>query len=449
MKATIVLYHRFCFIASMLLLLFSLSVEAQDIITTLRVVSLPYELSEDEIASFEEANPDIKIELLDWQTFSYDTAVALGEIPDVMRVQATDMPALVQEGLVQDLTPYFEASDRIRIDDFASATNYYRFDDHYYGLPKDWSLDFSLYVYNPAFEAAGIPIPNTEEPLTYAEVANLAQQLTMVEGETVIQYGFYTYFLERTIASILTQRDHSLFTDNYTEMHLVSHPADDEMHLVDNHEALEVIHFFYDMALNDSMYPYTSSSSTWKLIIEGQIAIFQYGYWFGGAVTEDMPIYDQLTMLPAPTWDRELPRLNTTIGPVGMVISSSTQHPDEAYRFFEWYTVGEASVERAEAGWGAPNLLSQFDLLPQDTEFDRQRLSVLQSELPYSDWILPIYPYQGIITTFSESWNRNIELARIGEVDFDIFVSNLQEAINLAILNEQTYIFNRLEPFDQ
>jgi ABC-type glycerol-3-phosphate transport system substrate-binding protein len=78
---------------------FTLSVVAQDSII-LRVVLSSSELSEEQIASFEEANPDIQIELIDWHTFSYDTAVALDEAPDVMRVQATDMPQLVEDGLV-------------------------------------------------------------------------------------------------------------------------------------------------------------------------------------------------------------------------------------------------------------------------------------------------------------------------------------------------------------
>lgn len=390
---------------------------------TLQVVLLPSELTDEEIANFEAANPNIQIELVDWSTFSFDVAIALDEVPDIMRVQATDMQQLVQDGYVLDLTSYIETSDYIRIDDLVNAVNYYRFNDRYYGLPKDWSLDFSLYVYNPAFEAAGIPIPSTIEPLTYAELADLAEQLTLTDGEITRQYGFYSPYLERAITSIFTQRNISLFNSSFSEMHLT-----------DNPEALEIIRYFYDMALNGSMY--TQTSEGWNAMVSGQIAIFQYGYWFGGVITEEMPIYDQLTVLPAPTWDTELPRLNTTIGPTGIAISSTTQHPEAAYRFLEWYTVGEGAIERTKQGWGAPNLVSMFDQLPHETAFDQQRLDVLQSELLYSDWVLPTYPYQSIVTTFNESWEHNIELARAGEIDFNIFASNLQEAVNLAILNE-------------
>jgi len=425
MKPLTDLNRRFHVIGSiaLILFLFSISVQAQEIIT-LRVVSSDSELTEAEIANFEEANPDIRIELIDWNGFSYDTAVALGEIPDILRVQATDMPQLVRDGILLDLTPYFEASDLIQIDDLANATDYYLFDGRYYGLPKDWSLDFSLYIYVPAFEAAGIPIPDTDEPLTYAELASLAQQLTIKDGNTVTQYGFYTYFLERAISSILTQRGLSLFNEDYTEMNLINNP-----------EALEVVRYFYDMVVNDTMY--ADTDGMWGLITGGKVAIFQYGYWFGGAISEEDAVYNHLIMLPAPTWSHELPRMNTTIGPTGIAIPSLSEHPDEAYRFFEWYTVGEAGIDRTIGGWGAPVLLSMFDLLPHDTESARQRLDVLRSELPYSDWILPIYPYQSITTTFIQSWLQNIQLARTGEIDFDTFASNIQEAVNLAILDEQ------------
>jgi hypothetical protein len=81
----------------------------------------------------------------------------------------------------------------------------------------------------------------------------------VADGETITQYGFHSYFLERAITSILTQRDLTLFANDYSEMLLI-----------DNPEVLEVLRYFYDMALDDTMYPYASSG--WDPIINGQVA---------------------------------------------------------------------------------------------------------------------------------------------------------------------------------
>jgi len=79
-----------------------------------------------------------------------------------------------------------------------------------------------------------------------------------------------------------------------------------------------------------------------------------------------------------------------------------------------------------------------FDLLPHDSAFDQQRLSVLKSELPYSDWVLPVYPYRSIPTTFNQSWASNIQRAIAGDIDFETFADALQDEVNLGILSEKS-----------
>lgn len=389
---------------------------------TIRVMTQSLELSPEQIAAFEAANPDINVELIEIDQLVVDMSIASGDVPDLLRMYASTVPSYVQQGLLLDLTPYFEASSIITLDDIAPAADYYQINDRYYGLPKDWSLDFSLYIYTPTFETAGVPIPSTSEPLTYAELADIARQLREGGGDTMTSYALFIPRYERVITAIMLQYGTSLFSADFSEMRLT-----------DNPRALEVIRFFYDLTLEGVMNPNTGVPA-WGT---DTMPIFQWGYWYGGAISDTNPMYGQLMMLPAPTWDRRLPRLNTTVGPVGMTIMAGSRHPDEAYRFFEWYIVGEEGRNRTRHGWGAPPLLSMFDLLPQDTDFNRQRYEVLVSELPYADWVLPVYPYQSIGVTFDESWEINMARALRGEIDFETFVSNLQEAVNLAILNEQ------------
>lgn len=384
------------------------------------------ELTNEEVAAFQKDNPDILIRVIENIPQIFELGVATGDVPDLFRVEARQIPVLVKDGLLLDITDALTKSKLIALDDIHKTANYYLVHGRYYGLPKDWSLDFSLYIYNKAFKEAGVPIPSTTEPMTYAELAELAGKLTQRKGNRVTRSGFYTYSPERAINAILTQRGARLFNDDSSEMQLTGNPV-----------AREVVRYFYDMALDGRMPTTAESTDHFLSFFDGKLAIAQYGYWLGAMVTKEKVVHNHVTMLPAPTWDRRLPRLNTSVGPVGLAISAKTKHPEAAYRFFEWYIAGKGAEARARTGWGAPTLISMQDLLPQGTPFDRQRLAVLRSELPYSNWKLSQINYRSAIVAFNRSWVVNVELARAGKIGFNEFASNLQEEVNLAIQDEK------------
>lgn len=386
------------------------------------VMTTRRELTSEEVAAFHGDNPDIRIKVVENIPQLFELGVATGDIPDLFRVDAMQIPGLVNKGLLLDITDAMTKSKLIAFNDIHENANYFVVNGRYYGLPKDWSLDFSLYIYNQAFKEAGVPIPSTTEPMTYAELAQLAGKLTQRKGNKVVRPGFYTYSLERAITAILIQNGTRLFNNDSSEMQLTENPI-----------AREVVRYFYDMGLDGRMPSAPESTDNFLAFFDGKLAITQYGYWFGALVTKEKVIHNQVTMLPAPTWDRSLPRLNTSVGPVGLALSATTKHPEAAYRFFEWYIAGKGAEARTRAGWGVPTLLSMQDLLPQKTPFDRQRLDVLRSELPYADRKLPQINYRSVVNAFNRSWVANLKLARAGKIDFDEFISNLQEEVNLAI----------------
>lgn len=395
---------------------------------TIRVYTQLNELSKDEIASFEKANPDIKIDFTDMSamaSFNQDLAISSGDLPDVMRVGPTTASEMVQSGNALDLTDYFKSSKIVKLDDIAAAANYYKFNDRYYGFPKDWSPDSSLFIDRAAFQSAGIPIPSTSDPLTYAELAQIARKLAVKENGKMTRYGLFVPSFLYNITTILIQRNSSLFNKDYSELQLTRNPV-----------ALEAVKYFYDLGIDGTLNP---DSELVERFWSDKLptAIVQFGYWYGGSVKPDNPNYANLMMLPAPTWDRSLPRVDATFGPTGLMISAKTKYPEQAYRFLEWYTVGEAGKVRAAHGWGAPPLKSMFDLLPRTTPLDKQRYDVLVSEMAYSDWKYPVYPHKSIEDTFNKSWQTNIKLAMQGKLDFNNFASNIEQDVNLAILNEQ------------
>lgn len=391
---------------------------------TLTVMSLSNEVTPAYIAAFEAANPDIRIQFIEYSQNLLDVGLVNGDLPDIFRLLGGAHLPLVKKGLLLDITDYITRSKVITFDDIVQAcTDSVIVNGRYYGFPNDWPTpEFtSLYVYNTAFEEAGLSIPSTTEPLTYAELAGIAKKLTAKHGRP----AYYTFAFERTVSEILAQCRTSMFNEDFTEMHLT-----------DNPKAMEVMRYFYDLAVSGVMHVTPLNPDIGFSFFDGKLPITQFGYWMGALVTPKTAVYGKVTMLPGPVWDRSLPRVYSTSGSAKLVISAATKQPEAAYRFVEWYVAGLPGIERARTGWGFPTLRSMDKLLPRETAFDRQRLEIILQTLKHPSTPLPEYPYRSIEPTFNQSWTRNIELAQAGQMTFEEFASNLQEEVNLAILNE-------------
>jgi multiple sugar transport system substrate-binding protein len=420
-------FFAFTLCISLFLVGGNLSVMAQDQIT-LRVMIGANELSEDEIAAFEAANPDIIIERSEWDEIAFNATLAAGTPPDVFRTNASALRTQVARGIVLDLTDYFAASELLQPENLAPAVSYYIIDGRNYGVPKDWSPDFSLYISNNAFEAAGVEIPSLTEPLTYADIAALAEQLTVREGDRTLQFGFAFEpgFLEPYVQVALAEQGGALYSEDFSEIHLQDNPA-----------AVATLRYFYDLSERNLIANPLNPASSWpgQVFVDGQVAMLSYGYWFSGMINglpADSPLLDNVTMLPSPTWTEGGTRLNPTVGPTGDVISATTAYPDQAFRFLEWYAAGTPAEARAASGWGVPALVSLYELMPNENVFQQQVQTQLQSEIGFANFVIPINPYYDR-ALFSTSWNDNLEAALLGEITFDELVANIEYDVQTAI----------------
>ncbi len=154
------------------------------------------EITKDQIKEFETANPTIKIQREDVDTTKLAAQLATGEAPDIIRMTGVnDLPSYVIRGIAMDLTKYIDTSTVIKKDDFVPTVDVYRFDGKVqgkgpiYGIPKDFSTDFSLWVNKKLFAAAGVALPSDTVPMTYSQLFDLAKKLTIKNGDTVTQYG--------------------------------------------------------------------------------------------------------------------------------------------------------------------------------------------------------------------------------------------------------------------
>jgi multiple sugar transport system substrate-binding protein len=155
----------------------------------------------------------------------------------------------------------------------------------------------------------------------------------------------------------------------------------------------------------------------------------QYGFWFSAMAESDVT-KGQAMMLPGPTWTGV--RRDPTMTATGMVASQATKVPDATWKVFQWYNGEQPAIDRAKSGWGVPGLKSMLELIPQETDFQKQANKVLQDELALESTPLQFNPFIGEAVV-STSWSKNLDQALRGEITFDTMLANVEAEVNQAI----------------
>ena len=357
------------------------------------------ELSKEQIAEFEKEHPNIKVELDPVDATKLAAKLATGDAPDIIRVNGVfDLPNYVIKGIAMDITSKVDGSSIIKKEDLLPIADVYRFDGRQvgagplYGLPKDWSNDYAIWYNKKAFEAAGVPLPDPNQPLTWTEVMELAQRLTIRDGDKIVQYGLSANEWGKTEPNFNNMLQYLLSAGAHIS-------SDDNSSIEFDHPAVrEYIELWVNQAVKANVGPNSlnnDQTSGGDLFTDGKSAMIINGYWYGGVLRSNENTREHLEdfgMLPAPTAPGGK-RVSPTGAATGAIINKNTKHPEEAWTFFEWFFGGKPADDRAKSGWGLPIFQSKMELLPQTTEFDAQVYQVLQDELKYSGEYLEVNPY--------------------------------------------------------
>jgi len=386
------------------------------------------ELSEEQQRAFEAANPDITIAFVQHAAAQFATLIEAGTPPDLMRVEAPDIPQLLARNLLLDLTPFFETSQLLKLKDLAPANDYYKANSptdigtgKIYGITKDWSPDFTLFAYTKAFDQAGVPLPDATKALTYAEVGQLAKALQEKDGSSAAQWAFAypSEWIDRIMMNLLAEMGQQLYSDDFTRLNLTS-----------NNDAVQIASYFVNLAQQGLTPSPLKPSQSWPGddFQQGRLGLVQYGYWFS-AIAESDTTRGDVVMLPAPTWSGT--RLDPPMSATGMVMSRTSKSPEAAWRVFEWYNGGQPALDRSASGWGVPALLSQYERMPARTAFQQQVSTVLRGELQQSSKPLQFNPYLGG-GTFGPIWAKHLETAlRGGSVEQ--MLRSVESEVNAAL----------------
>lgn len=173
---------------------------AQDSVTvTLWMHDHPPRVPVDEelIAQFEAENPDINVEYEVIPVADHDlrlrTSLAAGAGPDLFNQWTGEIGQFYASGIIAPLMPEAAgyADQQAVYDAYENGEQLLAgitFDGQLYGLPTEISI-YSCYANNALWEAAGLD-PETDFPTTWEGLREVAEQLTVRDGDVITQRGF-------------------------------------------------------------------------------------------------------------------------------------------------------------------------------------------------------------------------------------------------------------------
>ena len=386
------------------------------------------ELSQAQIDAFQNDNPGITVELIAFDLNRFYAMLAAGAQLDLYRTQAPVLAPLMARKLFYDLTPYFQASDLIKVDDLAPANKGYwaksptEFGEgNIYGMCKDFSPDCSVWVNDNLFDAAKVDKLDDTTPITFDKWHEIAKATAVFQGQRIQTWGFgyENGWTDRFWMVALAETDKALYKNSFSAVDF----GDDTKALAD---------YYYTVTkerLTASLVDASPKGWQGGDFTAGILSTMQYGYWYGGMAETDAN-RGAVRMLPAPTWTGK--HIDPTVTATGWTMISKTQVPDAAWKFFEYYMAGQPSIDRAGSGWGVPALKSQWNLMPNNTPFQKQVQKVLQGELAVNEVKINYNPFipEG---AFVNAWNTHVQEALTGTITFDELCSRTEKDVNTLI----------------
>jgi multiple sugar transport system substrate-binding protein len=291
-------------------------------------------------------------------------------------------------------------------------------------MVKDFSPDLSIFANTAIFEAAGLESPDDMTPMTFDEVMEYSKELTIFDGDRLMQYGFAweNSWIDRYWQNGLDETGQNLYSEGY-----------DKMVISGNEDAKVMVKWYYDMCEQQlTVSPRLPSPGGWtgNDFRANVLAMEQYGFWFS-VLAESDDNRGNVMMLLAPTWTGM--RNNRTITSTGAIMTADSQNPDAAFKVFEFYHAGAPAEERAVYGWGVPAFKSWLNKIPQETDFQKQVYAVLQDELALDVDPIQFNPFVGE-NLVPNSWSKFLDQALKGVITFDELVKNMEDDVNLTIL---------------
>ena len=395
------------------------------------------------IAAFEEAHPNIDVELVllsekgdtNEATQKLDLAAASGEQLDVLMF--SDPASYAQRvglGMVAPIDEYineegFKVAEEYKVDTLMN--------DQYYALPGKFNPWYVM-LNKDHLDAAGLAVPTD---WTWDEFMEYAKALTTGEGAAK-RYG--TYFHGPQNGGWM----------EFIRLALANRPENTDFLKADGTSNLDDPMFKRTLEMRLKMEREDGSSTPYADMLSQKLhyrtqffnqsaSMVLIGSWMNSELggTEQNPLNFNVAIAPYPRNSESDPIGYTPVTTDFMAVAAKSEHPKEAYQFIRWYTTeGLAKYGRNVPAW---NKVSDSDLekivdsilsgTQKPENVDKASLiNVLANSK--SGKIIPPVTYQAEVY---KALNEQYELLILGSQDLDTTLANMQAAVQEIIDNNK------------
>ena len=374
------------------------------------------------IKSYEAANPDVKVKLIESSGDEYNTkiqaAIAAKNLPDVFYVTPGNLKAWANAGVVADITEYVESSEDIKLSEiWEKGVNKYRYDGEtigkgaIYGLPKDLG-PFGFGYNKTMFEKAGIPLPDKDKAYTFDEFVEVAKKITLDnDGDGKLDQWGTGLNVNVSLQPFVWSNGGDWLDETKTKV------------TVDTPEFAEALQYFADM---QNVYKITPSIEqaqtldTYQRWLQGQLAFFPVAPWDLGAFESLEFEYD---VIPWPTGSTG--QTATWVGSLGLAVSKESKHMEEAAELAMFLSADpQGQKELVDLKVQLPNIKTEAEKWAKDTSIEPQnKEEYLQIINEYGRNLQADY-------TYTEEWSleffNNIQPVLDGKVTAKDYVKEIQ-----------------------
>jgi multiple sugar transport system substrate-binding protein len=258
----------------------------------------------------------------------------------------------VASGVLLDITDQVEEAGVDLDNIWEYGVDSYRFDGtlqgtpegRLYGLPKDVG-PFAFGYNKTMLEAAGIPLPDPDVPLTFDEFRDVAKQLTVdTDGDGALDQWGTGLNVQWNLQSMVWSNGGDWTNEDRTEV------------TVDTPEFAEALQYFADLTNVDGVTPSASEAATldtYQRWMAGEIGFFPVGPW-------DVSVYNDLDfeydLIPWPAGSTG--ESATWVGSLGIGVSATSSNPDAAVQLATYLSADpDAQQTLVDANVQIPNLV--------------------------------------------------------------------------------------------
>ncbi|MBN1318021.1 MAG: extracellular solute-binding protein [Anaerolineales bacterium] len=385
------------------------------------------------IEAFETENPNIQVKTVsiedtlnvqgfnrEWPDNAY---MVLASAADV--IAATANPEATQQGALLDLDNFINSDPNLTTGSFyPQLLTSYEWNGGIWSIPTEASYGF-IYYNKDLFDAAGIPYP--QPGWTWDEFLDIAQALTVRQGEDVSQYGFVSTSFE-PVAFIQSMAGLLFDISAYPPVAKINTTA-----------VKNAVSWYTDLFLKNKVAPYYAPQtggqpgpgmdfSGMQYIMEERVAM-----WYGttGGMGNRMRMGEQeesnIGMLPFPISDANS---NSTPAAVsGLSISSGTSKPELAWKWVSFLAQQQARQRgrfNMQGGTAVPSMPSVAAASGFWDNLDEETTAAVNYAIEHAY----VDSYDGVgYDTFTEA----VQAIMDGISDIDSLLAGAQAAIETEI----------------